>query len=288
MDRDGRRRLRQHRGRCAELQRHACVAARDSACSIRPLSRPVNPVTTARGGLPAIRRRVPQGPARQRRAQRLDQDGETTSSASGRQTLRVTHSSRNSSSCLHLCCTCPHTLIYTHSPMHPPPVPSTHPHPHPAPQNQAEGSYNESALSCSVALTIPARMVPPIFIYYELDGVYQNHRRWVWGVGASRVLRMEGWGMEEGWGMRGWVEKTQTHIDTHLLPPPPPSLSQLRQVTQRRPAGGPEPARERAVVVRAAAVPKRRPLEDHKPLRASGVEQLQRHVRREWLCNWFR
>ena len=48
----------------------------------------------------------------------------------------------------------------------------------PAPrQNQAAGAYNESALACSVALTVPARMVPPIFVYYELSGVYQNHRR---------------------------------------------------------------------------------------------------------------
>jgi len=44
-------------------------------------------------------------------------------------------------------------------------------------QNQAADSYNESALTCSVSLKIPQRMRPPIFIYYELDGVYQNHRR---------------------------------------------------------------------------------------------------------------
>ncbi|GBG00057.1 hypothetical protein Rsub_12801 [Raphidocelis subcapitata] len=45
--------------------------------------------------------------------------------------------------------------------------------------NQAQDSYNESALACTITLTIPERMVPPIFVYYELDGVYQNHRRYV-------------------------------------------------------------------------------------------------------------
>lgn len=44
---------------------------------------------------------------------------------------------------------------------------------------QSEGSYNESALTCTVTLTVPQAMRPPIFIYYELDGVYQNHRRYV-------------------------------------------------------------------------------------------------------------
>jgi hypothetical protein len=42
---------------------------------------------------------------------------------------------------------------------------------------QSAGAYNASALMCRVALTVPARMKPPVFVYYELDGVYQNHRR---------------------------------------------------------------------------------------------------------------
>ncbi|KAI8464532.1 MAG: ligand-effect modulator 3 family [Monoraphidium minutum] len=44
---------------------------------------------------------------------------------------------------------------------------------------QSQDTYNETLLACTVRLTVPARMRPPIFIYYELDGVYQNHRRYV-------------------------------------------------------------------------------------------------------------
>ena len=46
-------------------------------------------------------------------------------------------------------------------------------------RHQSEGAFNASALECTVTLTIPARMAPPIFVYYELSGVYQNHRRYV-------------------------------------------------------------------------------------------------------------
>lgn len=44
--------------------------------------------------------------------------------------------------------------------------------------NQA-GTINTTALTCEFSVTIPAQMAPPIFVYYELDGVYQNHRRYV-------------------------------------------------------------------------------------------------------------
>lgn len=48
---------------------------------------------------------------------------------------------------------------------------------HARPQFQSADNYNETMLTCKVRLTIPERMRPPIFVYYELDGVYQNHRR---------------------------------------------------------------------------------------------------------------
>lgn len=43
---------------------------------------------------------------------------------------------------------------------------------------QPSNQYSTNG-SCNVSLTITARMEPPIFIYYELDGFYQNHRRYV-------------------------------------------------------------------------------------------------------------
>eukprot|EP00878_Enallax_costatus_P001826 GHUV01001984.1.p1 GENE.GHUV01001984.1~~GHUV01001984.1.p1 ORF type:complete len:363 (+),score=82.52 GHUV01001984.1:259-1347(+) len=45
--------------------------------------------------------------------------------------------------------------------------------------NQQPGSINTTALSCTISVSIPDYMSPPIFVYYELDGVYQNHRRYV-------------------------------------------------------------------------------------------------------------
>ncbi|XP_024368756.1 ALA-interacting subunit 1 [Physcomitrium patens] len=33
--------------------------------------------------------------------------------------------------------------------------------------------------SCNVTLTIPKRMKPPVYVYYELTNFYQNHRRYV-------------------------------------------------------------------------------------------------------------
>jgi len=31
--------------------------------------------------------------------------------------------------------------------------------------------------TCNVTLTAPRHMKPPIYLYYELDNYYQNHRR---------------------------------------------------------------------------------------------------------------
>jgi hypothetical protein len=38
---------------------------------------------------------------------------------------------------------------------------------------------NAAALSCVLDIPVRAAMRSPIFVYYELDGVYQNHRRYV-------------------------------------------------------------------------------------------------------------
>lgn len=46
--------------------------------------------------------------------------------------------------------------------------------------NQAPGSLADPPeLQCNVTLTVPKDMPPPVFVYYELRGVYQNHRRYV-------------------------------------------------------------------------------------------------------------
>jgi hypothetical protein len=45
-------------------------------------------------------------------------------------------------------------------------------------QNEETGVDNR-ALQCQVTFQITQDMQPPIYVYYELDGVYQNHRRYV-------------------------------------------------------------------------------------------------------------
>ena len=45
-----------------------------------------------------------------------------------------------------------------------------------APDSGPDGSVR---LECNVTLTVPRDMPPPVFVYYELRGVYQNHRRYV-------------------------------------------------------------------------------------------------------------
>ena len=43
---------------------------------------------------------------------------------------------------------------------------------------------------CNVTLTAPRRMAAPVFVYYELDNFYQNHRRCVQhSAGASSMVR---------------------------------------------------------------------------------------------------
>lgn len=37
---------------------------------------------------------------------------------------------------------------------------------------------NGAGSACAVTVRVPQRMSAPVFLYYELDGFYQNHRRW--------------------------------------------------------------------------------------------------------------
>eukprot|EP00879_Flechtneria_rotunda_P001380 GHRR01001531.1.p1 GENE.GHRR01001531.1~~GHRR01001531.1.p1 ORF type:complete len:363 (+),score=82.30 GHRR01001531.1:235-1323(+) len=46
-------------------------------------------------------------------------------------------------------------------------------------ENQQPGFINQTALRCYINMNVTRHMRPPIYIYYELDGVYQNHRRYV-------------------------------------------------------------------------------------------------------------
>lgn len=45
--------------------------------------------------------------------------------------------------------------------------------------NQGPSDADPSLLECNVTMTVPADMPPPVYVYYELRGVYQNHRRYV-------------------------------------------------------------------------------------------------------------
>lgn len=42
--------------------------------------------------------------------------------------------------------------------------------------------------SCSATLTVPKYMKAPVFVYYELDNFYQNHRRYVKSVSNKQLL----------------------------------------------------------------------------------------------------
>ena len=57
----------------------------------------------------------------------------------------------------------PHTLCATPIPRH---VCVLH-------QNAA----NDAALSCSLTITVDRDMPAPVYVFYEMDGLLQNHRR---------------------------------------------------------------------------------------------------------------
>lgn len=42
-----------------------------------------------------------------------------------------------------------------------------------------ENQLNATVPSCTLTVTVPKKMVAPIFVYYQLDNFYQNHRRYV-------------------------------------------------------------------------------------------------------------
>jgi hypothetical protein len=41
--------------------------------------------------------------------------------------------------------------------------------------------------NCTVTLTVPKRMKSPVYVYYELDHFYQNHRRYVKSVSSAQL-----------------------------------------------------------------------------------------------------
>lgn len=45
--------------------------------------------------------------------------------------------------------------------------------------------------TCSVPVTVPADMATPVYLYYSLDGFYQNHRRYVKSVDDSQLAGKE-------------------------------------------------------------------------------------------------
>ncbi|MEW5314383.1 MAG: hypothetical protein WDW38_005889 [Sanguina aurantia] len=42
-----------------------------------------------------------------------------------------------------------------------------------------QNGANDTALSCNIMVNVTQDMVAPIYVYYELNGFYQNHRRYV-------------------------------------------------------------------------------------------------------------
>jgi len=66
-----------------------------------------------------------------------------------------------------------------------------------------ENAGNTEGLSCQISVTIDENMKGPLYLYYEIHGLYQNHRRYV---RSHMDLQLAGQG---GW--RGYVnDQTQT------------------------------------------------------------------------------
>eukprot|EP00955_Chlamydomonas_euryale_P008570 91204-Chlamydomonas_euryale.AAC.1 len=42
-----------------------------------------------------------------------------------------------------------------------------------------QNAGNDTALTCNIRLPIDVKMEPPIYVYYEIKGMYQNFRRCV-------------------------------------------------------------------------------------------------------------
>lgn len=40
-----------------------------------------------------------------------------------------------------------------------------------------ENALNDDALTCNITVTVTEDLQPPIYVWYQIDGLYQNHRR---------------------------------------------------------------------------------------------------------------
>ena len=84
----------------------------------------------------------------------------------------------------------------------PPPPPS------PPPSFPPQNAGNSSALTCSVTIPITKDMTGPIYVYYEIHGLYQNHRRWggggLSGVGGEALSEPSTVGGKRLSGVGGW------------------------------------------------------------------------------------
>lgn len=40
-----------------------------------------------------------------------------------------------------------------------------------------QNAANDAALSCSLTITVDRDMPAPVYVFYEMDGLLQNHRR---------------------------------------------------------------------------------------------------------------
>ncbi|RKP07507.1 transcription regulator [Thamnocephalis sphaerospora] len=56
--------------------------------------------------------------------------------------------------------------------------------------NRLPGAKNDavsSATRCTISMEIPVDMKPPVYLYYRLDGFYQNHRKYVKSFDAAQL-----------------------------------------------------------------------------------------------------
>ena len=70
------------------------------------------------------------------------------------------------------------------------------------PRLACNAQQNGLGTLCNVTLTAPRRMAAPVFVYYELDNFYQNHRRCVQHSpgAASKVCGPERCSQEDSFG----------------------------------------------------------------------------------------
>ena len=47
------------------------------------------------------------------------------------------------------------------------------------PHTHWQNAGNATALTCTFNIPIPSDMTGPIYMYYEINGMYQNHRRYI-------------------------------------------------------------------------------------------------------------